>query len=391
MALSRSKQLHAEKVGTHSRGHLTRVVTVNAVSEPVGVPGGDAEGGDPAADGVNAVQEPPLTIWQGRGLLIFVAAAYGSLTVALKMVYSMPGPPSAGMLSCVRGFMAAACFLPMIIRSSRNAGSGQGTDSKGFWFAAGELAVWNLGAQGLCNVALMFTDATRVSFLTQASIAFTPVLASLTGDKVPLLTWVGCIFAIAGVVILGIPEGGAAVAGASGMGGLNFGDILALVGAACYSLYIFRISCFARLGLPGGLVQAWKTVILAGMYAIWAAADIAKYMSAGGPAGGAAAAALAPWAGWTYVAAWGIIAFSAFVPGYLADVLQAKGQEAVTPSETQVLLAGEPLFAAIFGAVLLGEILGLYGYIGGACLIGGSLLASVGDGGDTDNADEKKA
>jgi hypothetical protein len=29
------------------------------------------------------------------------------------------------------------------------------------------------------HVALLFTDATRVSFLTQASIAFTPVLAGL--------------------------------------------------------------------------------------------------------------------------------------------------------------------------------------------------------------------
>jgi hypothetical protein len=38
----------------------------------------------------------------------------------------------------------------------------------------------------MCNVALLFTDATRVSFLTQASIAFTPVLETVTGRAWPI-------------------------------------------------------------------------------------------------------------------------------------------------------------------------------------------------------------
>ena len=77
----------------------------------------------------------------------------------------------------------------------------------------------------------------------------------------------------------------------------------------------------------------------------------------------------APWAGWANPLAWAVMAFSAIVPGYLADVCQAKGQETVNPSESQVLLAGEPLFAAVFGAVLLGETLGTMGYVGGAGLV----------------------
>ena len=48
--------------------------------------------------------------------------------------------------------------------------------------------------------------------------------------------------------------------------------------------------------------------------------------------------------------AWAVLIFTAVVPGYLADVFQAKGQESVSPSESQVLLAGEPLFAAVMGA-----------------------------------------
>ena len=328
---------------------------------------------------------PKQSVWTGRAYLIFVAAAYGSLSVAFKYVYSLPGPPSAGVIGAVRGVFAALCFIPMILKERRRAATAEATDADAlgdpnvFWKAAGELALWNLVAQGACNVALLFTDATRVSFLTQASIAFTPVLVSVTGDRVAPITWVGCALAIAGVVLLGFDGGGSAAAGAAA-GGLNVGDIIALIGAASYSLYIFRISAFAKKGLPGNLTQAWKTVILSVLYLGWAAADLVRHLQA-------PAAVAAPWAGWTNPLAWAVLIFTAVVPGYFADVCQAKGQESVSPSESQVLLAGEPLFAAVMGAFLLGESLGAYGYVGGAGLVVGAILAGLDDGGAEEGGD----
>lgn len=350
-----------------------------------------AEAPEPSAGGV-AIREAPKSVWYGRALLIFVAAAYGSLSVAFKFVYSLPGPPSAGVIGAVRGVMAAMCFIPMLLKESkRKKEMGASYDGlngiapKQFWLAALELAFWNLTAQGACNVALLFTDATRVSFLTQASIAFTPVLVVLSGDKVPAITWVGCALAIAGVVALGFDGGDAAVAAAAGAGiSLNIGDIIALAGALCYSLYIFRISAFGRKGLPGDLTQAWKTVLLAVMYVGWAAADWFKWMKA-------PALVAAPWAGWANPLAWATLAFTAVVCGFLSDILQARGQESVSPSESQVLLAGEPLFAAVFGAVLLGETLGKMGMIGGAGLVAGAILAGMGDSGGGDEQEKGRS
>ena len=37
---------------------------------------------------------PKQSVWTGRAYLIFVAAAYGSLSVAFKYVYSLPVPPA---------------------------------------------------------------------------------------------------------------------------------------------------------------------------------------------------------------------------------------------------------------------------------------------------------
>ena len=306
--------------------------------------------------------------------------------MAFKYVYGMPGPPTPGVIGAVRGVFAAFCFIPMILKESKlqtqtqaaNPGAAlekttSATSAKKFWAAAAELALWNLVAQGACNVALLFTDATRVSFLTQASIAFTPVLVSVSGDKVGRITWAGCALAIAGVVLLGF-DGGGDITGAARSVGLNIGDFIALIGAAAYSLYIFRIGNFAKQGLPGNLTQAWKTVILSVLYLGWAACDLCVYLQ--NPV-----TAAAPWAGWQNPLTWCVLIFTAIVPGYFADICQAKGQESVEASESQVLLAGEPLFAAVLGAVLLGESLGTYGYVGGAGLVVGAIMAGLDDTG----------
>jgi drug/metabolite transporter (DMT)-like permease len=124
-------------------------------------------------------------------------------------------------------------------------------------------------------------------------------------------------------------------------------------------------------------------VILAFLYCLWFGADFARWWAA--PAGVVAA----PWAGWANPVAWAVLLFTAVVPGYLADVCQAKGQESVSASESQVLLAGEPLFAAVFGAALLGESLGTWGYVGGAGLVAGAILAGLDDG--SGSGEEKSA
>ena len=300
---------------------------------------------------------------QGRLLLVLVAMAYGSLSVSLKLVFESAGAPTAGVLGGVRGLMTILCFAPMLMAKDSKGGEGFETGA-GFWRSAAELAFWNLGNQGLCNVALLFTDATRVSFFTQASIAFTPFIASLGGDKVKSMTWLGCALAFCGVAVLGMDGGAAAELG----GNFNLGDLLSLAGAASYSMYVYRIGQFAKQGFSGQGLQVWKNVFLAAMYGGWMLYDVFAFTS------GVPGAAV-PWAGWQNLKIWVLLAFTAIVPGCLADLGQAKGQETVSASESSVLLAGEPLFAAVFGAVTLGEFLGPMGYVGGALIVFGGLVA----------------
>jgi drug/metabolite transporter (DMT)-like permease len=101
------------------------------------------------------------------------------------------------------------------------------------------------------------------------------VLVSISGDKVPAITWAGCLLAIMGVVALGFDGGGSAAAGAASAG-MNVGDCIALFGAASYSLYIFRISTFGRQGLPGNLTQVGLSLPDVRLV-IWVICELGQY------------------------------------------------------------------------------------------------------------------
>ena len=324
----------------------------------------------------------------GRFLLGLVALSYGGLCVSLKMVFVRAGPPSVGTLGMIRGFMVLLCFVPQLLDSFKKNKSGEVKLNNEFWSAALELATWNFLAQGCCNVALLFTEATRVSFLTQASIAFTPFIETFFGETVKKLVWAGCLVALVGVVTLGMdPGGGQSVelVGSvipKGLNAVNIGDLISLGGALTYSLYVFRIGAFTKLGLDGSQLQAWKSFFLAFMYSAWGFTDFALHR--------VGMTTTTPFAGWKDPIIWLLIAFSAIVGGYLADVVQAKGQESVSASETQVILSGEPLFAALLGGVFLGEVLGPLGYLGGGLLLSGGLMCSLAEGSGTNGAEKKE-
>ncbi|EKX34567.1 hypothetical protein GUITHDRAFT_80436 [Guillardia theta CCMP2712] len=272
----------------------------------------------------------------GEAQLLFVAALYGSLTVSFRLLYAMEGPPCASVASFVRGMMAAACFLPVLLRNTQSSSSSSASSSassSSFWLAASELAMWNLGAQGLLNVGLLFTEASRASFLTQTSVVLTPLVAMVGGDKVGKNVWFGCLLALIGVVTLASAESSAAAAAAAGTLGINIGDAFCLAGALSWSMYIFRLTCIMEKGGDSVRIQAWKTIILGGLYGLWALADAVKAVGAG-----QTVSSLWPGAGAGSLTAWIILLFSAVGPGAIADVMQARAQEKVPRPFSNLLL-----------------------------------------------------
>ena len=311
---------------------------------------GAAEAGGPGKDAQRT----------GQLMLLAVAAFYGSLNVMLRALYALPGPPSASALSVVRNLFIVLSFLPIFLSKSTPRLTG------GFLLAALELSVWNLGAQGMLNAGLLFTDATRASFLTQTSVVLTPIVSLFAGEFVPKIVWAGCTLALAGVVILSSADGTAAAAAASA-GGFGGGDLLVLGGALSWSMYIFRVGRIANRGFQAGALQAWKNVFLTGLYSLWLLVDVVRV----GPG-----QAHTLWAGWQNWVAWALLILSAVIPGTMADYFQNKGQESVNASEANVILSSEPLWAAMLSAVFLSEVLSVKAWIGGSLIVLAALLSS---------------
>ena len=248
-----------------------------------------------------------------------------------------------------------------------------------------ELAVWGFLAQGLLNVGLVSTGSARASFLTQTSVLFTPLISTSIGKQsVSKNVWLACSVALVGLVVLtmgaGAGAGGAAATAFSVS--LSKGDLFVLGGALSWSMYLFRIS-FLGPKHPALVLQGVKTGLMAVLYSIWWMVTTSMNSGGGGLLSvlkgfsvSSMSSAIPSWmaSGWVV---WIALFFSAIGPGTIADVLQQKGQKSVTPSEANILLSAEPVFATLFAVLLLGETSSLLEMIGGALILVAAVVASA--------------
>lgn len=297
------------------------------------VPSGGSESTETSLDTVP--DETSASIAKGRAILCLVAFLYGTLNVSLRLIYQLDSPPTAAALSTSRGWLASACFLPLLLLKPKTpattnaiadeeAGSAsdqtnpikpQSTSS--LWMAGIELGLWNFLAQGLINVGLLTVGSARASFLTQTSVIMTPLLSIVAGQSVSKSVWVGCALALGGLTLLS--GGGGDDASAMALA-FSAGDLLILTGAFSWSLYLFRLSKVAPKFDEINL-QAIKTTMLAVFYTTWLGFSLYQ-----NPAG----------ISWGWVAngvAWVALIYSAAAPGTIADILQQQGQKEVSASE----------------------------------------------------------
>jgi drug/metabolite transporter (DMT)-like permease len=245
-----------------------------------------------------------------------------------------------------------------------------------------ELAFWNFLAQGLLNIGLLSTTSARASFLTQASVVFTPVLSRIFGQRVPSNVWAACGLALVGLTVLSsaASTGGAgtaaaaAAAAATGGGSLSSlvhfgtGDWLVLGGALSWSMYLFRISSIGAKFNEINL-QFVKTSLLAVLYVIWFLASVVMN-------GNTAITQPAPFGWLMNGAAFLVLLYSAVGPGTVADVLQQQGQKEVSASEANVILSLEPVFTALCAWLVLGELTTMQEAVGGAIILSAALVAT---------------
>ncbi|CAD7696038.1 unnamed protein product [Ostreobium quekettii] len=343
----------------------------------------------------------------GMGMLVLVAVLWGTYSPALKFIYNSPGAPTPAVLSAIKAAMSSAfLFAGTLIGRAGGGGSGdeplrkknlsgarmrvegeqeeeeQGDAKLGgngahgrlggrtgaLWAAGAELGFWNFLATACQAVGIQYTEAIRAAFLIQATAVFTPLVARFAGDLVNTNVWIGCMAGLLGSVLITMDTGGACGEDCTALSS-SAGDWAILVAALLYSISTVRLG--ARASQFDAIYLATsKTLALAVLSAGWVVADAAGLLGQGQPVHGL-------WQDVGNPVSWLVLVWAALGPGAIAALLQTKGQQLVTSSQSQVFFASTPLWSALISGALLGETMGVWGWVGGAVIVAGGILSSL--------------
>jgi drug/metabolite transporter (DMT)-like permease len=207
-----------------------------------------------------------------------------------------------------------------------------------------------LGFAGFATqtLGLEITTASKAAFITGLNVILAPMVGRLLyGDRVAPRVYLAALLAIAGLGLMTL----------QGAGGVNGGDLWVIGTAVSYAVYIVYLGGVAQrasaLALSG--IQQLPMALLAWLWAlpqlpVLPTLPLSSYLA---------------------------IVYLALVATALVTVLQTFAQRVVPAYLTALLFALEPVFAALFAFMLLGETLSALGWIGGGVVLVAMLASEI--------------
>ena len=264
-------------------------------------------------------------------LLVFVTLIWGATFIMVKDALNDAGPFAFGTLR----FTIAGILTLVIVNKSI--------------FTLTKTEIIGGLICGFClfcgyafqNFGLMQTSASKSAFITSVSVLMVPIILYLFNiQKIKMKVWFAVVLATIGLYFLLDPRGGM----------MNWGDILTFGCALGFAVHIIFQGYYVKKNvrvLPFFLVQAWVVVGLSfinsllfePIFAIWSPRLISALLVTG------------------------------IAATFIAILLMIWAQQILNPSETAIIFSLEPVFATAFAIIFAGEILGLWGYIGGGLIV----------------------
>lgn len=265
--------------------------------------------------------------------LIAITVVWGSTFVIIKDVLdTIP----ASLLLAVRFSLAALalCWVKVDRKAIRPA----------MWLGL-------LGFAGFATqtVGIELTSASNAAFITGFSVVLTPVVARVFWKRfMPRRAYLAAIVGFIGLVILTVRDG---------FSGVNAGDLLVVLTAISYAIFIVYLGEVAQ-DLDTNSLAFLQHLPMALLAWIWALPVVDQI-------------GVVPLKTWLY------IVYLALVATALVAVLQARAQRVVAAQVAALIFALEPVFAGVFAYLLLGERLGVRGLIGAAVLLSAILISEL--------------
>ncbi len=274
-----------------------------------------------------------MTRVQANMLLLLAGVIWGMGFVAQSTAMANIGP---FVFIGVRSAIASLTVLPLAVAEGRRSKHRLGRSGYLYFILIGLMFFIGMALQ---QVGLLTTSVTNAGFLTGLYVVMVPVLG-----VVLFRTWPHP------VVWPSLLSGGALTM-------LRHGDWLVICGAVFWAMQVVLIGNAKRAGRPItlGCIQL-VTAAVAGL----AIASVTEDFNWG-----------------AILLSWKELLFAGVFSSAIAFTLQAVGQRYTTSAQAAIFLSSEALFAAISGAIFLGDRLTLMGFLGCGMLFAAMLAVEL--------------
>ncbi|HHW07532.1 MAG TPA: DMT family transporter [Clostridia bacterium] len=299
---------------------------------------------------------------QANGLLLLVAAIWGTTFVAVKVAIADIPPFTFNAVRFSIAFLSMLLLLPLFR---------QDLTGKAVWYSL-LAGMCSFGGYSLQTIGLQYTTAANSAFITGLSVVLVPVITAVIHKKRPARQVIsGVLCAAAGLGLLSFGAGApAAWAGAPARLMFNTGDLFTLGCALCFALNIILVARYTNQ-INTFLFAAGQigTVALFSILAGWGAEGLPITFTPG------------------VVAALLVTAIPATT---LAFLFQTWAQKYTSPATTAVILSLEPVFALLFALIVLAEIPTGLQLLGAALMLASMFIVDQGSAADKAPTGTKK-
>lgn len=286
-------------------------------------------------------------------LLLLLASLIWGVTFSIQqMAMEHIGPV---LFTGIRFCLGALVVLPLAIRELR-AKRAEGWSLDQDWGALPWLVVTGTVlflASQFQQFGIAATTVANAGFLTALYVPLTPILALLVLRQVPH----PAIWPAAAACL-----GGAYLMSGSALSDIRAGDAWVILGALFWAVHILLIGAIAkRIGAP--FVISCIQFTVSGLWGlswglIWGGASETLTLD-------------------NLIGAAPMLAFSGLLSVGVGFTLQVVAQRHTPAADASVILSAETVFAALAGAVILGESLGALELTGGALILAGVLAVEL--------------
>jgi drug/metabolite transporter (DMT)-like permease len=270
-------------------------------------------------------------------LLVICTTLWGFAFVFQKEAMDHMGPLT---FAATRYLLGAALVLPIgIIEYRRQRARGVAV-TREQWIRIAVLSLAFFVGVWLQQVALLSTTVTNGGFITSLYVIFTPIVTWLLVRTPPHpIIYLGAPLALAGIYLL---------TGAR-LDTFSIGDGQLLMCAVFWGVQVAMLGALVRETSMPVFISALNFLATAALSGLGAFAFEQPSLGAIG-------------SGWIEILYSGVLSTA------VAFTLQAIAQQYVPPANAAIILSAESLFAALGGAVILGERLPPLGYLGAAII-----------------------